>query len=136
MKFYKAISLALMIVFAVTGVLFLAIPDKVLGFFNALSSSGMPQTPLIGWNFYLILAVGYMYLVTTLAFLMFKHPENRYFALLLCQAKLVSSVLSLALFLAHAHCLIYLANFMIDGAIGIVVLILYRKMGKTKWVYS
>jgi hypothetical protein len=125
-----------MLVFAVTGVLFLAIPDKVLGFFNTLSSSSMPQSALIGWNFYLILAVGYMYLVTTLAFLMFKHPENRYFALLLCQAKLVSSVLSLVLFLLQAHYLIYLANFIIDGAIGIVVLTLYLKTGKTKWVYS
>jgi hypothetical protein len=135
-KFYKTVSLSLMIVFAATGILFLAIPDKVLQFFNALSFSGMAESPVISWNFYLILAAGYMYTVTALAFLMFKHPENRYFALLLCQAKLVSSVLSLALFVLHAHYLIYLANFIIDGTIGIVVLLLYEKMGKAKWVCS
>jgi hypothetical protein len=131
MKYYKSISLALMALFAVTGVLLLAIPDKVIVFFNWLSSPlGLPESPLIGWNFYLILAAGYMYLVTLLAFWMFRRPENRYFPLLLTQAKLASSVLSLAFFLLHGHYLIYLANFIIDGAIGLVVLSLYFKMGK------
>jgi hypothetical protein len=49
---------------------------------------------------------------------------------------LASSILSLALFLLHAHYLIYLANFIIDGVIGIVVLTLYVKMRKTPWAYS
>jgi hypothetical protein len=117
--------------------LFLGIPDKVLQLFNTLSSTlGMPPSPLSDWSFYLMLAVGYMYLVTVLAFLMFKHPENRYFPLLLTHAKLFSSLLSLALFLIQSHYLIYLANFIIDGVIGIVVLFLYLKMRKKEWVYS
>ena len=137
MKIYKSISLILMLLFAVTGILFLGLPDKVMVFFNTLSSSfGFPQSPVIGWNIYLILAVAYMYLVTALAFLMFRHPENPDFPLLLTQAKLISSLLSLAFFLFHAHYLIYLANFIIDGAIGILVLTLYLKMRKTGWVCS
>ncbi len=123
--------------FAVTGILFLAIPDKVLVFFNTLSSSfGMAQSPVIDWQFYLILAAGYMYLVTVLAFLMYKHPENRYFPLLLIHAKLASSLLSLAFFLAQSHYLIYLTNFIIDGVIGGAVLVLYLKRGSRQWAYS
>jgi hypothetical protein len=128
MRIYKSISFILMLLFAITGILFLAVPDRVLALFNTLSSSlGLLQSPVTGWSFYLILAVGYMYLVTILAFLMFKHPENRHFPLLLTHAKVASSLLSLAFFLFHAHYLIYLANFIVDGCIGIIVLLLYIK---------
>jgi hypothetical protein len=137
MKFYKAISLTLMLLFAVTGILFLAIPDKVAEFFNTLSSSfGLLPSPLSGWSFFLILTSGYMYLVTVLAFLMFRNPGNPYFALLLAQAKLVSSILSLAFFLLQAHYLIYLTNFIVDGAIGLAVLFMYLKMRKRVWAGS
>lgn len=137
MRTYRSISLALMLLFAVTGILFLSIPDKVLALFNTLSSfPGMLQSPVTGWSFFLILAAGYMYLVTILAFLMFRHPDNRFFPLLLTHAKLASSVISLFLFLLHAQYLIYLANFIIDGAIGIIVLTLYLKMRRAEWAYS
>jgi hypothetical protein len=125
-----------MILFAVTGLLFLFIPDKVLVLFNNLSPSSMAQAPLTGFNFYLILAAGYMYLVTVLAFLMFRRPENPIFPMLLTHAKIASSVLSLGLFLFHAHYLIYLANFLVDGFIGIVVGTLYFKLRQTSpWAY-
>jgi hypothetical protein len=137
MNIYKAVSLTLMLLFAVTGGLFLAIPDKVMIFFNTLSASfNMQQSPVTGWNLYLILAVGYMYMVTLLAFLMFRRPENQYFPLLLTNAKLASSLLSLAFFLLHEHYLIYLANFIIDGVIGMVVLTLYLKKRKKAWASS
>lgn len=137
MKIYKAVSFILMVLFAVTGIIFLVLSDQVMVFFNTLSSSlGMLQSPVSDRNLYLILAIGYMYLVTILAFLMLKHPENRYYPLLLTHAKLASSILSLALFLLQAHYLIYLANFIIDGLIGIVVLIMYMKIRKMEWVYS
>jgi len=135
MRFYRSISLMLMILFAATGIIFLSIPDRVLILFNTLSGVlGTQRAPLDGWSFYLILAVGYMYLVSILAFLMYKRPENRYFPLLLTHAKLASSVLSLALFLLHANYLIYLANFVVDGVIGSVVLVLYLKTRRTVWV--
>ena len=135
MRFYRSISLMLMILFAATGIIFLSIPDRVLILFNTLSGVlGTQRAPLDGWSFYLILAVGYMYLVSILAFLMYKRPENRYFPLLLTHAKLASSVLSLALFLLQANYLIYLANFVVDGVIGSVVLVLYLKTRRTVWV--
>jgi hypothetical protein len=136
-KLYKPVSLIFMVLFAVTGLLFLSIPDKVLVLFNNLSPAlGMPQSPLIGLNFYLILAAGYMYLVTILAYMMFRHPEERIYSLLLTHGKIVSSILSLGLFLFHEHYLIYLANFIIDGFIGLVALTLHFKMRQaSKWAY-
>jgi hypothetical protein len=137
MKLFRPVSLILMFLFAVTGMLFLFLPDKVLVFFNTLSPYlSLPQSPVISWNFYLILTSSYMYLVTILAFLMFRHPENRTYPFILVHGKLASSILSLALFLVYAHYLIFLANFIIDGVIGLVVLTLYFKMGRTGWVYS
>jgi hypothetical protein len=135
MKSYKTISAVLMLIFAITGLLFLAIPDRALGLFNNFSGAlNMPEAPLTGFNFYLILAVGYMYLVTLLAFFMYRHPENKYFPQLLANAKIASSLLSLGLFVFHAHYLIYLANFIIDGFIGALVIILYVKMGRaSQW---
>ncbi len=134
MRIYKSLSLILVVLFAATGIIFLAIPDRVLILFNTLSVFlNLPGYPVEGWNFYLILAVGYMYLVAVLAFLMFKHPENHYFPLLLVNAKLASSILSLAFFLVQAHHLIYLANFIVDGVIGAAVLVMHLKMRRTAW---
>jgi hypothetical protein len=135
MKWYRPLSLVLAAIFAITGLLFLFMPEKVVSLFNSLSLYlGMVQSPVTGFTFYLILAVGYMYLVTVLAFLMFRNPGNGYFPMLLAQAKLASSILSLGLFVTQAHYLIYLANFIIDGVIGSLVIVLYFKMrGATAW---
>ncbi len=134
MKMYRPVSLVMTVLFAATGIFFLFFPDNVLELFNAISSVlGMTQSPVNGPNFYLILAIGYMYMVTFLAFLMFRHPEDRHFPFLLANAKLASSVLSLALFLFDAHYLIYLANFVVDGLIGTVVMVLYANARSVAW---
>ena len=119
MKLYRAAALALAAGFLIVGVLFLAIPDGVLSFFNLLSGPlGMPEAPPVGRPFFLVLASGYMYLVSLLAWMMFKHPENKMFPFLLIQGKLATSLLSLGFFMAHRPFLIYLANFCIDGLIA------------------
>jgi hypothetical protein len=122
MKFYRAAALALMAGFIVVGALFLAIPDGVLGFFNRLSVPlGLPEAQPVGRPFFLVLAGGYMYLVSFLAWLMFKHPENKTFPMLLVQGKLATSFLSLVFFMVHRPFLIYLANFLVDGLIVVGV---------------
>jgi hypothetical protein len=138
MKTYRYVSVVLMLLFAVTGLLFLFVPSRVLALFDHFSPSlGMPQCPVKGLNFYVILAVGYMYLVTVLAFFMYRHPDNKIYPQLLAHAKIASSVLSLALFLLNIHYLIFLVNFLIDGFIGAFVITLYFKKGKVvPWVYS
>lgn len=131
MTLYRVASLCLAVAFGATGLLFLFSPDRPIAFFNSLSPMvGLPPAPPSGWGFYLILAVGYMYVVTFLALSMFRHPGNPQFPRVLAHAKLASSVLSLALFLLQDSYLIYLANCVVDGAIGIAVLVMYRKVRK------
>lgn len=126
MKLYRLVGLTLAVVFAATGLVFLFIPEQVLVLFNNLSPGvGLPQSPLSGLSIYLILAAGYMYLVTLLALMMYMRPQSSHFAWLLVHAKMASSLLSLAFFVVHAHYLVYLANFIIDGIIGAGVLLLY-----------
>lgn len=99
MRTYRLTSLVMILLFAVTGFLFLFFPDGVLALFNSVSLRlGLAQSSLTGFRFFLILATGYMYLVSLLAFLMFRHPENRYFPILLMNAKSASSCFLLRYF--------------------------------------
>lgn len=124
---YRWAGLLLAEVFALVGVTFLLAPGGVLAFFNRLSPYvGLPAGPAEGTGFFLILAVAYMYLVIMLAFLMYRHPDNPWFPLLLTHAKLASAALSLGLFLFHRPLLIYLANGLVDGFLGLGVLVLNR----------
>lgn len=123
MKFYKLSSLGMMGIFALVGMLFLFSPDAALMFFNGMSGYfGLPQAPVQGAGFFLTLASAYMYFVTLLAFLMYRHPEQKIYPFLLANAKLASSVVSIYLFLAHQPYLIYFANFITDGFIGLAVI--------------
>ncbi|HEX9973827.1 MAG TPA: hypothetical protein VGD14_17290 [bacterium] len=129
MRLYNLFSFLAFITFAVVGLIFLFIPESVLVFFNRLSGYlGMSPSSTEGINFYLILAVSYMYLVTLLAFLMYRHPENKWLPLLLIHGKFASSILSICLFLFHQPYLIYLTNFSVDGLIGIAALIFYLRL--------
>ena len=111
LRLYKIFSLSSSTVFFIVGLIFLVIPGRVLVFFNTLSSHfAMVPTPVIGINFYLVLAVAYMYLAALLAFLMYRHPENKYFPFLLAHGKLASSLLSLYIFSVHLPSLIIVVN--------------------------
>ena len=76
-----------------------------------------------------------MYLVTLLAGLMFEKPGNRLLPLLLAQAKFASAVLSLAFFFGHSPYLVCLANAVVDGLLGALVLGLYflQKRSGASW---
>ncbi len=127
MRSYKLFSLAAAATFATVGLIFLFFPDSVLIFFNSLSGYfGLPQSPVQGTGFYLILSSAYMYLVTLLACLMVRYPEQDNYPFLLAHGKLASSIISMYLFLMHQPYLIYLANFAVDGCIGITVVYLMK----------
>lgn len=127
MRLYKRFSLMAAVIFAVTGLFFLFLPDAVFVFLNSISTYfGLPQTPVQGAGFYLILACAYMYLVTLIAYLMYRHPEQKMYPFLLAQGKLASSIIAIYLFLTHQQYLIYLTTFVIDGFIGIAALYLMK----------
>lgn len=125
--FYAAISLLLSIVFAVVGLLFLFFSGEILALFNRISQPlGIVSSPEHVAGFYLGLAVSYMYLVSLIAFLMWRHPRDRTLPLLLVNGKAASSILSLALFFSDRPLLIYGVNAAVDGAIAIAVFMLYK----------
>ncbi|MCX7787820.1 MAG: hypothetical protein N2442_08995 [Spirochaetes bacterium] len=131
MKAYRIVSLGMAILFALVGGVFLIFPGKVLELFNLLSHRiSMEPAPVIGSSFYLILAVSYMYLVTLLAFRMYQYPEDPSFPLFLMHAKLVSAVVSFGFFILRQSYLIFLVNGLVDGAIGLFTLYLYRIVRK------
>ena len=108
--------------FAVVGVIFVAIPAKVLAAFNRLAEGlGWPVSTIEPHTLYLALALGYMYMVTLLACQMARHPEVRVFPWLLVQAKAASAVICLGLFALQEQYLLYLANFVVDGSIAVFV---------------
>ena len=123
----KSVSLILAVIFASVGLLFLLLPDAVLRFMNGLGRGfGLPEAPLSGTGFYLALAVGYMYVVTILAWMMFRNPAARTLPFLLAQAKGASSLLSFGLFLFHRPFFVYLANGLVDLFLCVLAVILYR----------
>ena len=126
--FTKAFSLGLAVVFALVGGVFLVLPRETLSFFNALSRRlGMVEGPA-DRSFFGVLAVAYMYVVTVLAWRMYRSPREKIFPLLLGQAKVVSSLLSFLMFAIQAPWLIYLVNGIVDGGLGIIVLTMYIRM--------
>ncbi len=128
LRIYKLTGLFLSIIFGIVGLVFLVIPNKVLIFFNDISPFlGFRESPVEGVGFYLILAVAYMYLVTILAYQMYKHPENPSFSFLLISGKSASSITSFIVFIFHYQYLIYLTNGVVDGLIAIGLILLSRK---------
>ena len=125
---YRMAGLYLAIAFAVVGMLFLLVPGEVIVFFNGISLPvGFEPLSAEGAEFYRVLAVGYMYVVTLLAWFMYRTPANRLAPVLLVNAKLASSLLSFLFFFAVHGALIFLVNGIVDGLIGGGVLTLYLK---------
>ncbi len=126
-RMYRYISGCLAIVFGLVGLAFLFLNDDVVEFFNRISIPlGMERAQLGGQHFYVILSVAYMYVVALLAFLMYRHPNDRFPPLILFNAKIASSLISFLMFFSHERLLIYLANGIVDGSIGLLVLVMYR----------
>ncbi len=123
-RIYKPLSFTLAVIFAAVGLLFLLTPGGVVEFFNRLSGQmGFRPSPSYQPDFFLILAVGYMAVVTFLAWSMFRRPADASFPTVLAVAKFSSSFLSLVFFFSRAPYLMYLANALVDGLIAVVALL-------------
>jgi succinate dehydrogenase/fumarate reductase cytochrome b subunit len=75
-----------------------------------------------------VLAVAYMYIVTLLAWMMFRRPADPVWPALLAQAKFASALVSILLFALAGPYLVYAANGVVDGLIGVAVLLLRRHL--------
>jgi len=118
----KATGYGLAATFAIVGLIFVVIPARVLAAFNWLAEGlGWPVSTTQIYTLYLALALGYMYLVTILAWQMARHTQVRVYPWLLVQAKAASAIICLGLFALQDQYLLYLANFAVDGAIAVLV---------------
>lgn len=75
-------------------------------------------------SFFGVLAAAYMYVVTVLAWLMYRFPREKAYPMLLANAKFASATLSFLLFAVHAPWLIYLVNGILDAGLGFVALLM------------
>ncbi len=126
-KLYRTVSALFCAAFAVVGALFLFVPRWLCALFNDWSAEvGLATFAGDGGGFFVGLAVAYMYVVTVLAWEMFREPLDPRPPRLLLHAKGASSILSFGLFsLATPH-LAFLANGVVDGALWVVILLLVR----------
>jgi hypothetical protein len=124
---YRLVSLALALGFAAAGLVFLLFPDETLSL-----GRGAVGSPAGENRFFLILASAYMYVVTALAWSMFRSPDEPIYPRILSQAKGVSSALSFGLFLLQNPAPIYLANGVVDAVLALVVLLMFRRVAKTR----
>jgi hypothetical protein len=129
MRLYRTTALAFAIAFAAVGAVFLLAPHAVSTLFDWLGqlagARGMPPGDLAS-GLFRALAVAYMYVVTSLAWMMYRRPTETIWPALLAHAKLASAAVSFLLLVLHGYFLAYLANGVVDGAIGAAVLLLRR----------
>jgi len=127
-QFYKSVSLALAIIFAAVGILFLTTPEGIYNLFNTLSRPlNLVESSAREPGFYRVLAIAYMYIVSSLAFQMYRQPERREFLWLLVNAKSASSIISFLFFLFVHPYLIFITNGIVDGAIACGLIVLHAK---------
>ena len=127
MHLYRAIALSFAVVFAAAGLVFLVAPATLwTAIEQAAETVGMEGMPAgdAQAGLFRALAVAYMYVVALLAWMMFRRPAEPIWAGLLAHAKLASAVISLLLFAFHGRYFAYVANGVVDGAIGVTALVL------------
>lgn len=130
MSKYRLIALALALTFAAVGLLFLVAPAGVASAFEQASRlAAIPALPVGGIEsgLFRALAAAYMYLVTWLAWMMFRRPEEAAWPGLLAQAKLASAAFSLFLAIYQGPSLVLLVNGVVDGFLGVLALALRRE---------
>ncbi|MBE3096050.1 MAG: hypothetical protein IMZ55_09650 [Acidobacteria bacterium] len=131
MRFYRTMALALATTFLVVGIVFLTGPHIVQALFDWMARwvavPGMPAGE-VGAGLFGALAVAYMYMVSLLAWMMFRRPTEAVWPALLAHAKLASAALSFILMVAQGPTVICAANGVVDGLIGVLALILRRQV--------
>ncbi len=124
---------ALALSFAVTGILFIAVPDGVLDVISDIGDElgGFSRAPETEERLWLGLAFAFMVVITGIC-LVVQSDVVRYRPLLLVLAagKTASSLAALAFYLLDDDVLIYLVNFVLDGLLVGASLLLWAYAGR------
>lgn len=114
--------------FAVVGVLFIAVPDGVLDVISDLGDAigDFPRAPETVEKLWLALAFAYMMVITGICVtVQLDVPRFRPLLLVLAAGKTASSLGALAFFAFDQDVFIYLLNFLVDGFLVGVSLLLW-----------
>ena len=125
----KILSGIYFLMFVFAGLGFLLFPNGTIYLFNYIGSTvGFASLPYIHNFFYLALALGYMFVVSMISWLVYKDTETYYqLFIVLIGGKTMSSLFSLLYFFIHIHALIYITNFIVDGALALVGFYYYKR---------
>jgi nitric oxide reductase large subunit len=119
--------------FAVVGILFIAVPSGVLDLISDVGEwfGNETRAPHTQEDLWLALSFAYMVVITGIC-LVAQMDVVRYRPLLLVLAagKTASSLGSLAFFLIDEHVFIYLLNFLVDGFLALLSLVLWSLAGR------
>jgi hypothetical protein len=119
--------------FAVVGILFIAVPNGVLDVISDLGDAigGFPRAPETVEKFWLALAFAYMVVIAGIcAVVQADVVRYRPFLLVLAAGKAASSLSALGFFVFSDDVFIYLLNFIVDGLLVGVALLLWTVAGR------
>lgn len=121
----RVVMLGLAATFAVVGVLFIATPGGVAGRLDDIGGwlGDFAPAPATGMKLWLALGFAYMMVITAAALLVASDVARyRHVLLVLAVGKAASSLAAGAYFVFDDDVFIYLANFVVDGALVAVML--------------
>ena len=119
--------------FAIVGVLFIAAPDGVLNVIDDVGDwfGGFASAPDTVEKFWLALGFAYMVVITGICVLVATDVVRyRPLLLVLAAGKAASSVGALCFFVFDQNVFIYLLNFIVDGSLVGVALLLHTLAGR------
>jgi hypothetical protein len=119
--------------FAVVGILFIAVPNGVLDVISDLGDAigSFTTAPPTVENFWLALGFAYMVVITGICVVVQADPVRyRPLLLVLAAGKTASSLGALAFFVFDQNVFIYLLNFLVDGFLVGVSLLLWTLAGR------
>jgi len=114
--------------FAVAGAQFLFFPDETVATINAVGAwlGDFPPAPPSALRFWLSLATGYMALIAALAYLAQRDlRRQRDMIALLVLGKATTALVALGFYWFATGTFVYLLNFVVDGAIALLVLAIW-----------
>jgi hypothetical protein len=123
----------LAVTFAVVGIFFIATPDGVLDVIDDVGDwfGSFATAPDTVEKFWLALAFAYMVVIAGIALVVqFDVVRYRPLLLVLAAGKTASSLGALGFYVFDDDVFIYLLNFLVDGYLAILSLILWRVAGR------
>ncbi len=119
--------------FAVVGILFIAVPNGVLDVISDLGDDlgSFVPAPETVEKLWLALAFAYMVVITGICLVVQTDvPRYRPLLLVLAAGKTASSLAALGFYVFDSHVFIYLLNFLVDGFLIGVALLLWSMSGR------